>query len=40
MTVLDNQNNKNYQNGYLIYNKDFIFKDKFLSKEPYKIDEM
>ena len=25
MTVLDNQNNINYQNGYLIYNKDFIF---------------
>jgi carbamoyl-phosphate synthase small subunit len=40
MTVLDNQNNKNYQNGYLIYNKDFIFKGKFLSKDPYKIAEI
>ncbi len=40
MTVLDNQNNSNYQNGYLIYNKDFIFKGKFLSKNQYKIAEI
>ena len=40
MSVLDNQNNKNYQNGYLIYNKDFIFKGKFLSKVSYKIAEI
>ena len=40
MTVLDNQNNHNYQNGYLIYNKEFIFKGKFLSKDPFKIAEI
>ena len=40
MTVLDNQNNQNYQNGYLIYNKEFIFKGKFLSSEQFKIAEI
>jgi carbamoyl-phosphate synthase small subunit len=40
MTVLDNQNNQNYQNGFLIYNKDFIFKGKFLSSEKFKIAEI
>ena len=40
MSVLDNQNNNNYQNGYLIYNRDFIFKGKFLSQHPYKIAEI
>tara|TARA_Y100000768_G_scaffold388720_1_gene386419 strand:+ start:51 stop:1190 length:1140 start_codon:yes stop_codon:yes gene_type:complete len=40
MSVLDNQNSNNYQNGYLIYNKDFIFKGKFLSHQPYKIAEI
>ena len=40
MTVLDNQNNQNYQNGFLIYNKDFIFKGKFLSSEQFKIAEI
>ena len=40
MTVLDNQNNQNYQNGFLIYNKEFIFKGKFLSSEQSKIAEI
>ena len=40
MTVLDNQNNQNYQNGFLIYNQDFIFKGKFLSFEQFKIAEI
>ncbi len=40
MTVLDNKNINNYQNGYLIYNKDFIFKGKILSKNQYKIAEI
>ena len=40
MTVLDNQNNQNYQNGFLIYNKEFIFKGKFLSTEQFKIAEI
>lgn len=40
MTVLDNQNNQNYQNGFLIYNQDFIFKGKFLSSEQFKIAEI
>ena len=40
MTVLDNQNNINYQSGYLIYNKDHIFKGKILSKNPSKIAEI
>ena len=40
MTVLDNQNNQNYQNGFLIYNKEFIFKGKFLSSEQFKIAEI
>ena len=40
MTVLDNKNNNNYQNGYLIYNKDFIFKGKFLSNDSFRIAEI
>lgn len=40
MTVLDNQNNQNCQNGFLIYNQDFIFKGKFLSFEQFKIAEI
>jgi carbamoyl-phosphate synthase small subunit len=40
MTVLDNQNKQNYQNGFLIYNKEFIFKGKFLSSEQFKIAEI
>ena len=40
MTVLDNQNKNNYQNGYLIYNRDYIFRGKFLSKDPYRIAEI
>ena len=40
MTVLDNKIKLNYQNGYLIYNKNFIFKGKFLSKEDFKIAEI
>jgi len=40
MTVLDNQNKINYQNGYLIYNKDHIFKGKILSNKPSKIAEI
>ena len=40
MTVLDNKIKLNYQNGYLIYNKNYIFKGKFLSKEEFKIAEI
>ena len=40
MTVLDNKIKLNYQNGYLIYNKNYIFKGKFLSKEQFKIAEI
>ena len=40
MTVLDNKIKLNYQNGYLIYNKNYIFKGKFLSKEDFKIAEI
>ena len=40
MTVLDNQNKINYQNGYLIYNKDHIFKGKILSNKSSKIAEI
>ncbi len=40
MTVLDNKTNLNYQNGYLIYNKNYIFKGKFLSKDQFKIAEI
>ena len=40
MTVLDNQNTINYQSGYLIYNKDHIFKGKILSKNPFQISEI
>ncbi len=40
MTVLDNKTKLNYQNGYLIYNKNYIFKGKFLSKDQYKIAEI
>ena len=40
MTVLDNKIKLNYQNGYLIYNKNFIFKGKFLSKEDFRIAEI
>ena len=40
MTVLDNQNNQNYQNGFLIYNKEFIFKGKFLCSEQFKVAEI
>ncbi len=40
MTVLDNEIKLNYQNGYLIYNKNYIFKGKFLSKEDFKIAEI
>ena len=40
MTVLDNKTKLNYQNGYLIYNKNYIFKGKFLSKDQFKIAEI
>ncbi len=40
MTVLDNKIKLNYQNGYLIYNKRYIFKGKFLSKDQFKIAEI
>ena len=40
MTVLDNKIKLNYQNGYLIYNKKYIFKGKFLSKDQFKIAEI
>ena len=40
MTVLDNKIKLNYQNGYLIYNKNYIFKGKFLSKQDFKIAEI
>ena len=40
MTVLDNQNKTNYPSGYLIYNKDNIFKGKILSNDPFKIAEI
>ena len=40
MPVLDNKLNLNYQNGYLIYNKKYIFKGKFLSKDQFKIAEI
>ena len=40
MTVLDNKIKLNYQNGYLIYNKNYIFKGKFLSKDEFKIAEI
>tara|TARA_B100000575_G_scaffold277546_1_gene263934 strand:- start:319 stop:1458 length:1140 start_codon:yes stop_codon:yes gene_type:complete len=40
MVVFDNKININYQNGYLIYNKKFIFKGKFLSKDKFKIAEI
>ena len=40
MTVLDNKTKLNYQNGYLIYNKKYIFKGKFLSKDQFKIAEI
>ena len=40
MTVLDNKTKLNYQNGYLIYNKKYIFKGKFLSKYQFKIAEI
>ena len=40
MTVLDNQNKINYQSGYLIYDKDHIFKGKILSNTPSKIAEI
>ena len=40
MAVLDNQNKQNYQNGFLIYNKEFIFKGKFLSSDQFKIAEI
>ncbi len=40
MIVLDNKTKLNYQNGYLIYNKKYIFKGKFLSKDQFKIAEI
>ena len=40
MSVLDNKTKINYQNGYLIYNKKYIFKGKFLSKDQFKIAEI
>ena len=40
MSVLDNKTKLNYQNGYLIYNKKYIFKGKFLSKDQFKIAEI
>ena len=40
MAVLDNKIKHNYQNGYLIYNKKYIFKGKFLSKVQFKIAEI
>ncbi len=40
MTVLDSKTKPNYQNGYLIYNKKYIFKGKFLSKNQFKIAEI
>ncbi len=40
MSVLDNKTILNYQNGYLIYNKKYIFKGKFLSKDQFKIAEI
>jgi carbamoyl-phosphate synthase small subunit len=40
MTVNDNKFENNYQNGYLIYNKEFIFKGKFLSKKAFEIAEI
>ena len=40
MTVLDNKTKLDYQNGYLIYNKNYIFKGKFLSKDQFKIAEI
>ena len=40
MTSFDNKFKNHYQNGYLIYNKDFIFKGKFLSKKPFEIAEI
>ena len=40
MSVLDNKIKLHYQNGYLIYNKNYIFKGKFLSKDQYKIAEI
>ena len=40
MTVLDNKTKLNYQNGYLIYNKKYIFKGKFLSEDQFKIAEI
>ena len=40
MTVLDSKTKPNYQNGYLIYNKKYIFKGKFLSKDQIKKAEI
>ncbi len=40
MIVLDSLNKNNYPNGYLIYNKNHIFKGKFLSKQDFKIAEI
>ncbi len=40
MSVLDNKTKLDYQNGYLIYNKKYIFKGKFLSKDQFKIAEI
>ena len=40
MTVLDNKNKSYLSNGYLIYNKKYIFKGKFLSNQPHKIAEI
>ncbi len=40
MAVLDNKIKLNYQNGYLIYNKKYFFKGKFLSNDQFKIAEI
>ena len=40
MAVLDNKTKLNYQNGYLIYNRKYNFKGKFLSKDQFKIAEI
>ena len=40
MSVLDNKTILNYQNGYLIYNKKYIFKGKFLSNDQFRIDDL
>ena len=40
MTILDNKTKLNYQNGYLIYNRKYNFKGKFLSKDQFKIAEI